>query len=109
MYKAIHPGTGALADYPALLKSSKSDAWGEATTNEIGRVPQGYRSKHNIPGTNTMHFIHVIDIPKGRKAIYLKIVAANKPNKAVTKCVRWTCGGGKVMYLGNISAPRWLT
>jgi hypothetical protein len=54
MYKAIHPGTGALVDYPALLKSSESDAWADANAGEIGRLAQGY-GKHNIPGTDTMH------------------------------------------------------
>jgi hypothetical protein len=100
MYKAIHPDTGALVDYPALLlKSSESDAWADANADEICRLTQGY-DKHNIPDTNIMHFIHVTDISKGRKATYLKIVAANKPDK---KRVRWTCGGDKVTYLGNVS------
>jgi hypothetical protein len=103
MYKAIHPDTGALVDYPALLKSSESNAWADANSDDSGRLAQGYGKKHNIPGTNTMHFIHVTDIPKGRKATYLKIVAADKPDKAVNKRVRWTCGGDKVTYLGNVS------
>jgi hypothetical protein len=100
--KAIHPDTGALVDYPALLKSSQSGAWAEANADEIGRLAQGY-AKHQIIGTDTMHFIYVTDIPKGRKATYLKIVAADKPDKAVTKRVRWTCGGDKVTYLGDVS------
>ncbi len=78
--KAIHPDTGALVDYPALLKSSESNAWADANSDDSGRLAQGYGKKHNIPGTNTMHFMHRSDLPDGRKATYLKIVAANKPN-----------------------------
>jgi hypothetical protein len=100
--KAIHPDTGALVDYPALLKSSESDAWAAANANEIGNLAQGYL-KRNIPGTDTIHFIYVTEIPKGRKATYLKIVAADKPDKAVPKRVRWTCGGDKVTYIGDVS------
>jgi hypothetical protein len=101
-YKAIHPDTGSLVDYPALLKSSQAAGWIEANADEIGRLAQGYK-KRNIPGTDTMHFIHVTDIPKGRKPTYLKIVAADKPTKEITKRVRWTCGGDRVTYIGDVS------
>jgi hypothetical protein len=101
-YKAIHPDTGALVDYPALLKSTQAKGWTEANADEIGRLAQGY-GKRNIKGTDTMHFIHAHQIPKGRKPTYLKIVAADKPNKEDPKRVRWTCGGDRVTYIGDVS------
>ena len=54
--KAIHPDTGELVEYPALLQSTDGDHWEESCCEEIGRLAQGY--KPNIPtGTNTIHFI----------------------------------------------------
>ena len=40
--KAIHPETGKLCEYPALLQSSDGHHWQESTCEEIGRLAQGY-------------------------------------------------------------------
>ena len=56
-------------------------------------------------GTDTMFFIPHTDLPKGRKATYLRIVAARKPNKAEEMRIRFTCGGDRIEYDGNVSTP----
>jgi len=95
-FKAIHPDTGELVEYSQLRTSSEGDKWIAATADEIGRLAQG-----NLPdmphGTDTIHFIKVSDIPAGQKATYLKIVAADKPNKAVPQRIRFTVGGDKIV------------
>ena len=35
MHKAVHPDTGALVDYPQLLKSTEGKEWETANVNEI--------------------------------------------------------------------------
>ncbi|KAI2496471.1 hypothetical protein MHU86_18012 [Fragilaria crotonensis] len=66
----------------------------------IGRLAQGYGA---VKGTNTMHFIPVSAIPRGRKATYLRVVSAFRPEKENPRRVRWTCGGDKVDYPFDVS------
>ena len=99
---AIHPDTGKLAEYPALLKSSDGKLWEESNCEEIGRLADGYLP--NIPkGTKTLHFIRFTKIPKDRKATYLRIVVADRPMKSNPRRVRWTVGGDQVEYPGDVS------
>jgi hypothetical protein len=50
-----------------------------------------------------MFFIPVHTIPKGKKATYLKTVAAYRPEKANPHHVRFTVGGDRIDYPGDIS------
>lgn len=50
-----------------------------------------------------MHFIRFDQIPTGRKATYLRLVVADRPMKANPRRVRFTVGGDKVNYPGNVS------
>jgi len=96
-HKAVHPDTGKLVEYPALLKSSDAEHWEQATCEEIGRLAQGFPP--SVPeGTDTMHFIRFDDIPSGRKATFLRLVVADRPMKANPRRVRFTVGGDKVDY-----------
>lgn len=100
--KAINPDTGKLAEYGVLLKSSDGKHWEESCCEEIGRLAQGYLP--NIPeGTDTMHFIRFDQIPKNRKATYLRLVVADRPTKANPRRVRFTVGGDKVNYPGQVA------
>jgi len=36
--KAVHSGTGKVAEYPALLRRSVEKSWGESNCQEIGRL-----------------------------------------------------------------------
>jgi hypothetical protein len=98
--KAIHPDTGEPVEYPALVASSEGHLWEESCAEEVGRLAQGYK---DTPGTNTIHFIRPSDIPKGRKATYLRNVVTDRPQKAQTRRVRWTVGGDRIDYPGDCS------
>ena len=100
--KAINPDTGKLAEYSTLIKSSDGDHWEESNCEEIGRLAQGYPPA--VPkGTDTIHFIRFDQIPKGRKATYLRLVVADRPMKANPRRVRFTVGGDKVDYPYEVS------
>lgn len=100
--KAINPDTGKLSEYSTLLKSSDGKHWEESCCEEVGRLAQGYPP--SIPqGTNTMHFIRFDQIPAGRKATYLRLVVSDRPMKANPRRVRFTVGGDRVDYPGEVS------
>jgi hypothetical protein len=103
LFKAIHPDTGDLADYPALIKSTDGPEWEFSNADEIGRLANGRRGNPKIKGSQTIHFINFNDIPAHKKATYLRIVAADHPNKAETRRIRWTVGGNLIIYDGNCS------
>mgnify|MGYP003551073823 CR=1 FL=1 len=69
-----------LADYIELSKCSEGTLWIESCKDEFGRLCQGHGA-HMPSGTNTMFFIPVTSIPKGKKPTYLHIVAALRPEK----------------------------
>ena len=52
-----------------------------------------------------MHFIPHTAKPADRKATYLRIVSALRPHKKESKRIRFTCGGNRVDYQGNVSTP----
>jgi hypothetical protein len=66
---------------PAILLSTansvsaaKAPFWQSShAADKIGRLLQGHGEQK---GTNAMFFIKVTDIPKGRDATYLRVVAA---------------------------------
>ena len=100
----VDPHTGATLEYPALLRGPDAAEWGHATALEIGRLTQGCLP-HQSSGSNTMVFIPHTDKPADRVATYLRIVAELKPNKAEKRRVRFTVGGDKLTYEGNVSTP----
>jgi hypothetical protein len=54
-------------------------------------------------GTDTMFFIPIIAVPRHKKATYLRIVAAYRPEKTNPRRVRITVGGDRIEYDGNVS------
>ena len=54
-------------------------------------------------GTNTMAFIRRYQVPHDRKAVDLKIVSAEKPNKAIKERIRFTVRGDQVEYPDDVS------
>jgi hypothetical protein len=97
---AINPDTGKIAEYRELSQSSDGAIWRNSNAEEIGRLAQGYK---NIKGTNTIYFIHPSQMPKGRRAAYLRAVSAYRPEKANPYRVRWTVGGDQVDYPFDVS------
>ncbi len=100
--KAVHPDTGELAEYKSLRSSSKGAEWEASCANEFGRLAQGVKP-HMPTGTDTIHFIPVTSMPAGRKATYLRLVTADRPQKTETKRTRATVDGEKITYPGDVS------
>jgi hypothetical protein len=100
----VDPTTGAVLEYPALLRGADASKWEHGTSLEIGRLAQGCLP-HTTSGSDTMHFIPHTAKPPDRVATYLRIVAALKPNKADMYRIRFTAGGDKIIYLGKVSTP----
>ncbi len=97
---AFNPDTGELAEYSELSRSSDGHLWQASNIDEIHCLAQGHG---HIEGTNTMFFIPVSAIPRNKKATYLCIVCAHRPEKTVPHHVRWTVGSNRVEYDGDVS------
>ena len=97
---AINPDTGMIAEYRELSQCSEGAIWQASNADEIGRLAQGFGA---IKGTNTIFFIHPSAMPKDRKATYVRVVSAMRPEKANPYRVRWTVGGDKVDYPFDVS------
>jgi hypothetical protein len=76
---AINPDTKLPAEYRELRNSSEGSHWEQGMCNKIGRLFQGYKE---VKGTNTARWIKISEMPKGRKATYVRIVVADRPLKA---------------------------
>jgi Reverse transcriptase (RNA-dependent DNA polymerase) len=91
---AINPDTGASAEYNELSNSSAAPLWIAGNTKEIRR----------LLATKTIRFISIKDIPAaGIKATYLRIVCAYRPEKDDLYRVRWTIGGDRIIFTGEVS------
>jgi hypothetical protein len=97
---AFNPDTGKLAEYLELSNWSEGTLWQQSNAEEIGRLAQGHGT---TKGTNTIVFIHPSQIPQGRKVTYLRVVSAFRPEKTNPRRVRWTVGGDRVEYPGDVS------
>jgi hypothetical protein len=96
----IHPDTGDTVKYPKLLQSSEGQLLEESCSEEMGQLTNGYKQEAS---TKTVRYTHVSDIPAGRTATYLRIVAADRPTKAKNRRIRFPVGGDRVEYPGNTS------
>ena len=105
MAVVVDPATEATLEYSALLQGPDAVAWEHATSLEIGRLTQGCLPQMTS-GSETMVFIpqHTAK-PKDRVATYLRIVAELKLNKAEKRRIRFTVGGDRLTYPGNVSTP----
>jgi hypothetical protein len=101
---AVNPDTGGIAEYRELSTCSDGALWQASNADEIGRMFQGLGPTSYMPeGTNTLFFIDKKDIPKHKKPTYVRVVCADRPEKPNPKRVRWTAGGDKVEYTGNVT------
>ena len=69
--------------------------------NELGPLTKGVLPDM-LTGTETMHFIAMSEMPRNKTTAYLRVVAAEKPNKAEKRRIRCTMGGDKIHYDGPI-------
>ena len=97
---AFNPDTNQLAEYAELSQCSEGKLWQQSNTDEIHRLAQGHG---DVPGTNTIVFIPYSAIPKGRKPTYLRVVCAFRPEKSNPRRVRWTVGGDRIDYPGDVT------
>ena len=99
---AFNPDTMQIAEYPELAKCSEGHLWIESCKGEFGRLLNGHGKKMKT-GTNTIKFISADQIPKDKKATYLRIVAAYRPEKENPPQICFTVGGNLIFYPGNTS------
>ena len=96
--------TGKLLEYRDLIKTDNKENWLNGGSKEFARLAQG-RSKDDTKSTNTIFFMHPDELPKGKKATYLRICANYRPQKADPYRVRFTVGGNLVDYKGITYTP----
>ena len=102
----IDEETGKAMEYRDLIKSEKTrEIWTKSLANELGRLTKGIR---DIPGTETMEFIHKSEIPKDRlkDVTYARIVVSYRPEKInEPNRTRLTVGGDRINYPFETSSP----
>jgi hypothetical protein len=106
MGMAVNPDTGKLTEYRQLSTSSLGTRWQLAFCKEWGRLFQGFRAEeqeHNVQGTSTCQLIQPSEIPPGKKATYIRIVADYREHKADPYRVRCTVGGNLIDFPGDKS------
>jgi hypothetical protein len=92
-------------EYRDLIKlDTQKELWTTSYANELGRLTQGIR---DIPGTNTMFFIHRTEVPKDRQSdiTYGRIMVALRPQKTEPARTRLTVGGNLIAYPGEVATP----
>ena len=85
---AFNPDTGAIAEYPTLSTCSDGHLWRAANIKEIRR----------LLATKTIAFIPRDRQPRHKRATYLRVVCAYRPEKDDPHRVRWTVGGNLIDY-----------
>jgi hypothetical protein len=90
----ICPETGKSLKHQELkTKLRYKIKWMRSTANEINR----------LYNTNTIKFIHISNIPKGRKVTYGSFVVDIKYHKEEKEQTRLTVGGDQIEYPGDKS------
>jgi hypothetical protein len=101
---AINPDTEAITEYDELSKCSDGALWIQSNSKEFRRLAQGLGPDSEMPeGTDTLFFIHPNQMPNGRKATYLHIVCADRPEKLQPHWVRHTIGADQINCPGSTS------
>ena len=99
--------TGKLLNYRQLMRSTKHrEAWSLSSANEFGRLANGIGGRIKNP-TNTIEFIHQHEVPKDRKrdVTYGQFVCTVRPEKAEPNRTRFTVGGDRINYPGEVATP----
>jgi hypothetical protein len=90
----ICPETGKSLKHQELItKIRYKIKWVRSTVNEINR----------LYNTNTIRFIRISNIPKGRKVTYGSFVVDIKDHKEEKERTRLTVGGGQIEFPGDNS------
>ena len=90
---------------PQLILGDKAKHWIKGCSNEIGRLARGVHLQM-MTGSNTIHFIHPSQKTfRSSRYIYLRIVASYRPQKEDPYRIRFTVGGNRIEYPGNVATP----
>ena len=99
-----------MPDYKKLINHNKKETrewWQRSSANELGRLMKGAgRNKdgtQRVTGSDTFHFIHKKDVPKGKKITYARFCCDVRLQKDEINRTRLTVGGNLLEYVGKIS------
>ena len=99
--------TGKMLNYRQLLRIPKyREVWSKSSANEFGRLANGVGGRIKNP-TNTIRFIHERNVPKNRMkdVTYGQFVCTIRPEKAEQERTRFTVGGDRINYPGDVATP----
>jgi hypothetical protein len=102
----LDKSTGKLLNYRQLLRHPVYQGdWTISSANEFGRLAQGVGGR--IKGTDTIRFIRKSDIPQDRRkdVTYGRFVCNVRPEKAEPNRTRFTVGGDRINYPGEVATP----
>jgi len=100
-------GTGKMLNYRQLMRHPDyKQEWSQSSANEFGRLANGVGGRIKNP-TNTIKFIHKRDVPQDRRkdVTYGQFVCTVRPEKAETNRTRFTVGGDRINYPGEVATP----
>jgi hypothetical protein len=104
---AMNPDTSKLCEYNALAQLLIGEQWKRAFCIKWGRLFQGYQAqdpKYSVTQPmNTCQLIRPGDMPRGKKATYIRIVADYREQKADPYRVQCTMGGNLINFPGDKS------
>eukprot|EP00804_Cyclotella_cryptica_P025455 CCRYP_017202-RA/>CCRYP_017202-RA protein AED:0.33 eAED:0.21 QI:0/0/0/1/1/1/3/0/788 len=105
IHTVLNEESGKILEYRQLVKHPKyKEVWTKSYANELGRLTQGIR---DIPGTNTMFFIHKHEIPTDRlkDITFGKIVTNYCPQKLETNRTCLMVVGTYIDYPWDVATP----
>ena len=94
-----------LLTYKQLMQHPKSKwKWSTTSAKRFGQLSHGVGGQIKQP-TNTIHFVRDEQVPKECKkdAIYGSFVCTVRPQKAEPNRTRFTVGGDKINYPGEVA------
>ena len=102
----LDKSTGKLLNYRQLLRHPTHQGdWTISSANKFSRLAQGVGGR--IQGTDTIRFIRKTDIPHDRRkdVTYGRFVCTVRPEKAEPNRTRFTIGGDRINYPGEVATP----
>jgi hypothetical protein len=99
--------TGELLNYRQLMRSTKyRQAWSLSLANEFRRLANGIGGRIKYP-TNTIEFIfqHKVPTEQMKDVTCGQFVCTVRPDKAEPNQMRFTVGGDRINYPGEVATP----
>ena len=99
--------SGKMLNYRQLMRHPEyKQQWSKSSANEFGRLANGVGGRIKNP-TNTIKFIRKDDVPRERRkdVTYGQFVCTVRPEKAEKNRTRFTVGGDRINYPGEVATP----